>query len=332
MIDLIQKLPKRRLMTWVLLLAAIFLFACSVGPPANVFKRRASRLEFKRPAPQPRGKAEFRPPESRRGPRKPDVHFSARYCLECHLTRKVDPKTKSLKYNGDFNKLCLRCHDDRKPIHFHPMGVPPDSSSGVKIPAGFPLQQGKLDCRTCHDIYQQCHDSEADKLLLKGQMLLRGMPYKNPLVFCYRCHDQSNYLRYNPHQQLDAAGHVLQNKCLYCHTTVPDASRTTYREVKLIDNYTELCKGCHYSTARQPLHARHLRKPPLEIAQHMKEMQEEYKIVLPLDRQGRITCVTCHNPHQKGLIPDQRAGAAGAGAAHRQRLAGNLCIKCHPLR
>jgi cytochrome c peroxidase len=64
----------------------------------------------------------------------------------------------------------------------------------------------------------------------------------------------------------------------------------------------------------------------------MKQMQAEFKIVLPLDQDGKVICVTCHNPHQKGLIPDQRAGATGAGAIHRHRLAGNMCIKCHPMR
>jgi hypothetical protein len=64
----------------------------------------------------------------------------------------------------------------------------------------------------------------------------------------------------------------------------------------------------------------------------MKRLQVEYNIVLPLDRKGQITCATCHNPHQKGLIPDQRAGAGGAGAAHRHRIHENLCIKCHPMQ
>lgn len=327
-----QKWPKRRLMKWTLLPAVLLLFACSAKAPSNVFKRGPSRLDYKKTAPRPTGKAIFRPRKTGKGPAQPNIHFSDRYCLECHETRQVDRRTKSLKFKGDFDKLCIRCHNDRQPLHFHPIGNRPDASSEVKIPAGFPLTQGKVDCRTCHDIFIQCRDSEADKLLLKGQMLLRGMPYKNRMDFCYRCHVQSSYARFNPHQQLDSTGQVLHATCIYCHTTEPDASKTTYHEVKLIGTFTELCKGCHYATARQPLHVRHLRKPPLEIAQHMKDMEKQYKIVLPLDEHGHITCATCHNPHQKGLIPDRRAGAGGAGATHRHRLAGNLCVKCHPLR
>lgn len=316
---------------WVIMLAAIALAACSAENSNDVFKRGANRFQSKTAGSQTM-KATSAQPEEHLKRKKINIHFSGQYCLECHVTRNIDRKTKSLKYNGDFGKLCLDCHNTRQPIHFHPLGVKPDAAGVVTIPTGFPLKQGELDCLTCHDIYQQCRDSEADKLLLKGQMLLRGMPYENRLSFCFRCHDEARYPRLNPHKQIDAAGHVMQNTCLYCHTTVPDASHTTYREVKLIGNYTELCKGCHYLTARQPLHVRHLRKPTLEVVQHMKEMQKKFKIVLPLDRNGKVTCVTCHNPHQKGLIPDQRAGATGAGAPHRHRLAGNMCIKCHPMR
>ncbi len=322
---------KRLPVSWPIMLAALWLCACSAENSSGLFKRSASRFDPNSTVQQPAG-TDSAPRNDTRRPRKTNIHFSAKYCLECHETRKIDKDTKSLKYNGDFGKLCLNCHNDRQPIHFHPLQIRPDASGGVKVPVGFPLRQGKLGCLTCHDIYLQCRDSEADKLLLKGQMLLRGMPYKSRLTFCFVCHDKTRYPRYNPHEQIDTVGQVMQSKCLYCHTNVPDASHTTYREVKLIGSFGELCKGCHYLTAKQPLHVRHLRKPTLEVVQRMKEMQVQYKIVLPLDQDGKVTCVTCHNPHQKGLIPDQRAGATGAGAAHRHRLAGNMCIKCHPMR
>ncbi len=328
MMALLHKWPTR--LTWTAL-AVIWLYACTAENTSSVFQRSVNGQRSDSALQQPTGTPTTSEDKDRVA-RKTNIHFSAKYCLECHDTKKIDRRTKSLKYNGDFNKLCLDCHNGGRPIHFHPLETRPDASNGVSIPSEFPLNGGRLDCRTCHDIYLQCRDSEADKLLLKGQMLLRGMPYKSRLVFCYRCHDTARYPRYDPHQQIDGAGKVLADKCLYCHTGVPDAGHTTYREVKLISSYGELCKGCHYLTAKQPLHVRHLRKPTREVVERMKEMQAEFKIVLPLDQEGNVTCVTCHNPHQKGLIPDQRAGATGAGAAHRHRLAGNMCIKCHPMR
>jgi len=323
--------PIRLSLRWPILTAVVLLCACSMEPSGNVFKRSTSRFDA-RDATQQSALSGAVSRDGRGQQRKVNIHFAAKYCLECHTTREVDPRTKSLKYDGDFRKLCLDCHDDRKPIHGHPVKARADASGSVRIPSDFPLQQDAMDCRTCHDIYIQCRDSEADKLLLKGQMFLRGMPYKSRLVFCYRCHEVSRFPRYNPHEQIDEAGQAMHAKCIYCHSDVPDESHTTYREVKLIGTYSELCKGCHYQTAQQPLHVRHLRKPTREVVERMAQMQAEFKIVLPLDQDGMVTCVTCHNPHQKGLIPDQRAGATGAGAPHRHRLAGNLCIKCHPMR
>jgi hypothetical protein len=260
-----------------------------------------------------------------------NVHFSGKYCLACHHDLPLGDGDKRLKYGGDFRRLC-RCHFDGGPIHVHPVEFSTEKSSRIRIPEEFPLAQDNATCLTCHDVFAQCRDSEADKILLKGQMLLRGLPYENRLQFCFRCHDRDRYRKYNPHEQVDATGQTIEVKCLYCHSEVPDTDQSTYRDVKLISNYGELCMGCHYRVARQPLHARHLRKPGPEVLARMQEMQEKFDIVLPLDRNGQVTCATCHNPHQKGLIPDRRAGAKGAGAPHRHRLAGNMCIKCHPMR
>ncbi len=324
-------LPFRLYFYWLVLLVAVFFYACAMEPGDNVFKRSTNRFEDQKIGQHP-PLSEGGSPKGSESRKKINIHFSARYCLECHTSRNVDPQTKSLKFNGDFRKLCLDCHNERDPIHGHPVNVHVKASGGVRIPSDFPLQKEVMDCRTCHDVYIQCRDSESDRLLLKGQMLLRGLPYKSRLRFCYRCHDTGLFSRYNPHQQIDEVGLAMHDKCIYCHTDVPDESHTTYREVKLIGTYSELCKGCHYQTAKQPLHVRHLRKPTRDVVERMAQMQKEFKMVLPLDQDGNVTCVTCHNPHEKGLIPDQRAGAIGAGAPHRHRLAGNLCIKCHPMR
>jgi hypothetical protein len=39
-----------------------------------------------------------------------------------------------------------------------------------------------------------------------------------------------------------------------------------------------------------------------------------------------------YNPHQKGVIPDKRAGANGAAEKFRHRLTDSMCVKCHPMR
>ena len=261
-------------------------------------------------------------------PASTDLHFSADYCLECHERIPSDRKAPFLRYNGDFKLLC-RCHYKNEQVHVHPVSGRP--SPEVTIPSGYPLRDGDLTCSTCHDIYIQCRDNPVEKVLSKGQGFLRGSPYRNRMDLCFNCHDRSRYPRYNPHLQLEATGAIIETKCLYCHSDVPDVKRSTSKEVHIIAPYTALCVGCHYRTSKQPLHVRHIRKPTADILKQMQKTQKELHIVLPLDNDGKITCVTCHNPHQKGLIPDESAGATGAGAVHRHRLSGNMCIRCHPM-
>ena len=124
----------------------------------------------------------------------------------------------------------------------------------------------------------------------------------------------------------------MELTCLYCHTEIPDEKRANYEDVKLLANPEVLCVGCHGRITENQWHTRHLRKPPVEIANRIKELQEKFHIILPLDADGKITCATCHNPHQKGVIPDKRAGAKGAGEKFRHRLGDNMCVKCHPMR
>ncbi len=138
-------------MNWPILLAAMWLCACSAENRSTVFKRSANRFDAESTQQQATKTNSAHQKDNQR-PRKTNIHFSAKYCLECHETRKIDKQAKSLKYDWDFRKLCLDCHNDRQPIRFHPLQIRPEASSGVKVPAGFPLRQGKLGCLTCHDI------------------------------------------------------------------------------------------------------------------------------------------------------------------------------------
>jgi len=59
----------------------------------------------------------------------------------------------------------------------------------------------------------------------------------------------------------------------------------------------------------------------------MKEKEENNDFILPLDPRGRLTCSTCHNPHQPGVMVNDKA-AKGAGSKNRLRLTGK-CSDCH---
>lgn len=75
--------------------------------------------------------------------------------------------------------------------------------------------------------------------------------------------------------------------------------------------------------------ANHLVLPPVVFTKKMKRTEKQFGIVLPLDYNGKINCATCHNPHQKGVIPLARFGAGGAGENYKKRFLGNICMACH---
>ena len=262
-----------------------------------------------------------------------DIHYSAQYCTECHVNIPRRGSNPQLRYGGDFKLLC-RCHYSSTNNYVHPVDRRPSQDMLDRIPAQFPLWDGQITCITCHDIYIQCHDRPLDRVFLKDQKFLRGTPYETEFGICFRCHNVASYRKYNPHQQLNAQKEIIKDKCLYCHSAVPDTKQTSAKNAALIGNMKTLCIRCHMQAPRQDFHAKHLRKPTPEVLARMKQLEGQLNIILPLNKDGMITCATCHNPHEKGVIPDVRAGAKGAGEKWRQRLTdtNTLCIKCHPMR
>jgi hypothetical protein len=260
-----------------------------------------------------------------------DIHYSAKYCAECHVDVPPRKGPKFLRYGGDFKRLC-RCHYNTSKNYIHPVDLEPSEDLKPRIPPGLPLQDGKVTCATCHNIFIQCSDQPIEKIFLKENKFLRGAPYQDRTELCFKCHDITQYRKYNPHLQLNAQEQIIEAKCLYCHNEVPDEKRANYEDIKLVANPEAVCLGCHSRITANQWHTRHMRKPPAEISKRIQELQEQYQIILPLDPDGKITCSTCHNPHQKGVIPDKRAGAKGAGEKFRHRLTDNMCVRCHPMQ
>lgn len=258
-----------------------------------------------------------------------NIHFSGKYCTACH--EQTPRKGKQfLKYGGDYKQLC-RCHYQKAIRDVHPTDIEPPKEFKKRMPNDFPLQKGKIACITCHDIFAQCRDIKANLSFTRERNFLRGAPYKKLTTLCFKCHDKTKFEKYNPHDQLDKKGEIIAQKCLYCHKKVPDVKTEEFKDVTLIGNLEPLCVRCHNKAEKQTLHARHLRRPSPAVLARMKQMEVEFGIVLPLNGDGKITCATCHNPHEKGVIPVERAGATGADKEHRHRLPGNMCIKCHQM-
>ncbi|UCD35405.1 MAG: hypothetical protein JSU90_00835 [Nitrospiraceae bacterium] len=259
-----------------------------------------------------------------------NVHYSGKYCSVCHEKTPKEGGDAFLKYGGDYTQLC-KCHGYTPGTYIHPVDIVPSEEKKVKIPKDLPLENDMVTCATCHDMYMQCQTTPRFKTL--NPRFLRGAPYVSRTTLCFRCHDEKKYAMLDPHNQHTESGAINVDKCLYCHVEKPDEKSATFKDVRLIGNLEVLCFRCHYKQSKlHPINANHLVKPPDKILKNMQETEKQYGIILPLNYEGKVTCPTCHNPHERGVIPQGRPSAQGASEKYRLRLSGVnmlICVACH---
>ncbi|MBL3598881.1 MAG: hypothetical protein JMN25_03310 [gamma proteobacterium endosymbiont of Lamellibrachia anaximandri] len=191
------------------------------------------------------------------------------------------------------------------PLH-HPVGG--KLAQGMEPPEAFVLgRQSELICDTCHGV------SDLEKIPLEEvdssveDFLLQG-PYDSLTTFCYRCHEKQGMERFNVHLMFDQGGRLDEQRCLYCHQESPEPEQVTDRsQLKFRQPLENLCLGCHLKTPHLNTLA-HQVEPSEEIREAMKKAEEKHQIILPLDSRKRVTCVTCHTPHEQGVIDSDRAG------------------------
>lgn len=248
-------------------------------------------------------------------------------CVTCHRT--ADPASDGAGgFAGgmDPSAACLDCHHYEE--GHHPVEVRP-AGKYLKPPAeGLPLFDGKVRCLTCH----RAHTDPAQNDLSSPPHLLRSGPYQDRRQFCFQCHDAEAYLKLDPHRMLDGNGAIrdLDGKqvCLFCHGVRPDTDgdpgSVTFRA-----DVAFLCWRCHAPMAGTFLDGHYHAKPKKRTRHTMRRTEERENVALPLARDGVITCSTCHNPHQDGVIT-RSAAAAGADRTRRLRMPKEqICGGCH---
>ena len=254
-----------------------------------------------------------------------NLHYTGRYCNECHEKPAVRGGDRYLRYGGDYGRLC-RCHILSPEINIHPVNLTPTVEKRKRIPPDFPLENGKLTCLTCHDIYRQCQ-----KRLFERNSL-RGAPYPRRMSFCYNCHIKKNYEPNDPHLQLNDNEEIIIGTCLICHKEKPDEKHATFKDVTFIGNIEMICRRCHHIAGNHSGNHDHMKNiPSADGLKRIKLVETKFHTRLPLNENGKMTCITCHNPHEKGIIPESNPGAKGAGSKYRHRLPGNLCRECHQM-
>lgn len=147
----------------------------------------------------------------------------------------------------------------------------------------------------------------------------------------------------NPHEQINDEGEILWDRCIICHRNVPDISREkSVKDVKLRfeDDSKELCYRCH--PVRKHPEAQgasvmmsgiaapdHMVAPSKTVRLNMRLIMKEIPTILPLDQKsGKVTCYTCHNPHERGVLVGKANWGADSSLRLRTEVA-DICQFCH---
>lgn len=261
--------------------------------------------------------------------RKVNPHFHGVMCIACHDDGPVKG-APALKEKGNIFRLCYRCHATKYTSDYlmHPVNVIP--SARIAIPQGMPLQEGRITCGTCHESCEEQRSRKTAGTQSQNPKFLRG-GYSTRGEFCLRCHVEGLAgLFLKPHEQRDFQGNIALEKCLLCHSSVPENQIGWVRNEFRLDEVeiNGLCLTCH-SEKYQESHpkANHFVVPSDKILTMLESAEERVGLEFPLVGET-IVCITCHDPHQAGIV----AGAGtrvGATRRGRLRVSWEICGACH---
>ncbi|MCW8830722.1 MAG: hypothetical protein OQK32_04280 [Gammaproteobacteria bacterium] len=190
------------------------------------------------------------------------------------------------------------------PLMHHLVDIKPPEE--MKVADYLPLSdEGKIICKTCHGI-KDIDKTEIDRVDKKADDFHRGGPYEKLSDFCYLCHDKNDYQRPNIHNLLDEDGKYDEKDCEYCHKEAPDPEKKIKRdELEFRLPPENLCWGCHLDAPHFNA-LNHRIEPSREMRKRIAASEKKHRIILPLDSENKVMCVTCHSPHEPGVIAEDK--------------------------
>ena len=170
-----------------------------------------------------------------------------------------------------------------------------------------------------------------------GQADAKGVVFRTfdpgaRILSCFACHSTGTL---TVSEDDEVIPHELGVRCEVCHgpaaAHVKDPAHNRLRTPAQLSAaaMNRFCAQCHRTDAESGAEltdlrdARNAKSEPLRLAAS----------VCFLRSAGRLTCLTCHDPHkplqQTASAYDARCRACHANAAHRQPIVGQACAACH---
>lgn len=231
-------------------------------------------------------------------------HWDAEACSACHGAA---PPAAIGSY--DDKVMCGKCHEAADTVSCrHPSNIGIGNAGLASLPDGYrgSVREGKLVCTTCHDPLVQCQGDQLAPYL--NPRFLRGGPFQQADEACLLCHDGADYQRLNPHVQLNA-GEIKRDSCGFCHQSTGDAGITAATGFRIEVSWQ--CLGCH-AVSPHPMSMipgsgidswNHLVVPSESTLRRMNDTRSRTGSRLPMEPgTGKISCATCHDPHETGVI------------------------------
>jgi predicted CXXCH cytochrome family protein len=273
-------------------------------------------------------------------------------CETCHTAH--GSPYESLLIDGAGNSaLCLDCHDDKnlftpdgKRNAVHVINVTPQKA---KIPSSFLKKGAKLGyngiitCQTCHKVHNNP---------LKKPLLLIENDEKSTL--CLTCHPDKQSVTNTKHNLMRSAPREknLEGKtaaqagiCSACHLPHRPARKLTGKR----DFSTQLCMSCHgkgtvaekkgFIGSAHPLNVNPFNNEYTHSGISVIDVDKN-KLMLPLfnkfgvqDKNGKMTCSTCHNPHESQMDATKRNATKHVNNDQAtyflRKQAPGICGECH---
>jgi hypothetical protein len=225
-------------------------------------------------------------------------------CLDCHGERFNDINPHRIESESE---KCSTCHPSRP--------VKGDKTANV------PLQDKLVQiCNFCHNVKEKEHPLNVDPLRKIPDRLPRS---RSGGIMCGTCHDphgtegtlhflRKDYVEFletgrymNPHERSDYAG------CLGCHLEMATRKEDMRKNLRFQGDDLLICHSCHGGMdSCHPI--------LVKLGPGMNPGKG-----LPLTADGKIKCLTCHNPTVEG----------GSGVAMRERApedpVNTICFRCH---